>query len=131
MAKKTALLVAAAVASSLTLLLAPAIGLGGWRGDSAPVKGVKVRVMDNFFEPRSTGVPQGGKVVWLWRGTSRHNVRFTRVPPNANRRGSRTKIHGRWSKSFEVPGLYRYVCTLYSGMRGTITVKAPKKNGEG
>jgi plastocyanin len=102
---------------------------------SAPVgaaghKRATVRVMDNFFDARSTTLEQDGKVTFVWKGTSRHNVHFTKVPAGASRKGARTRREGDWSRRFSKPGLYRYVCTLFAGMRGTITVKAPP-SGEG
>jgi plastocyanin len=84
-----------------------------------------VRVMDNFFDARSIGVAVGTKVTFVWRGSNRHNVRFTKVPASETRKGSKTLRHGRWSRTFSQPGLYRYACTLFSGMTGTITVKPP------
>ena len=93
-------------------------------------KRATVRVMDNFFDPRSAGVREGGKVRFVWKGTNRHNVRFTQVPPGASRKSSNKRRHGDWSRRFHKPGLYRYVCTLFAGMRGTITVKA-QTSGEG
>jgi plastocyanin len=122
MTAKTGFVVAAAAAVT-SLLIAPPV-LGGTRGTHAgPENRMKVRVMDNFFDPRSVTVPQEGRVVWTWKGTNRHNVRFTHVPKGASRRGSRTRADGRWSRSFGKPGLYRYVCTIYAGMRGNVTVK--------
>ena len=61
---------------------------------------------------------QGGKVT------------FTKVPPGASGKNSGTKRAGRWSRRFYKPGLYRDTCTLFAGMRGTITVKPPTV-GEG
>jgi plastocyanin len=84
-----------------------------------------VRVNDNFFDPRSVTVAQDAKVTFTWKGSNRHNVRFTKVPAGETRKGSKTLRHGRWSRTLSRPGLYRYVCTLFSGMRGTITVKPP------
>jgi plastocyanin len=84
-----------------------------------------VRVMDNFFDPRSVSVAQGAKVTFAWRGSNRHNVRFTKVPAGETRKGSKVMRRGRWSRTFSQPGLYRYYCTLFSGMRGTITVNPP------
>jgi plastocyanin len=122
----------AVLASIAGALLVSASGVAGTGGGatSAQDATVKVRVQDNFFDPRSVGVAQGGRVAFVWKGSNRHNVRFTKVPPGASRRGSRTKTHGHWSRSLSKPGLYRYVCTLFSGMRGTITVKPPT-TGEG
>jgi plastocyanin len=84
-----------------------------------------VRVMDNFFDPRSVDAPQGAKVTFVWRGSNRHNVRFTKVPKGASRKGSKTLRQGRWSRTLRQAGVYRYVCNIFSGMRGTITVKPP------
>jgi plastocyanin len=88
----------------------------------------KVRVMDNFFDARSVTVPEDSKVTFVWKGENRHNVRFTKVPKGASRKGSKTKRDGRWARKFAKAGVYRYVCTLFSGMRGTITVKPPEAN---
>lgn len=86
----------------------------------------RVTVKDNFFEARSLTLPKGGRVIWTWKGENRHNVTFTRVPDKLSRRGSPTKRHGRWRRSFYRPGLYKYVCTLFTGMRGSINVGSPK-----
>ena len=127
MKAKFALAAAAATALGFMLISVPVIARpgGGPAATAAGQKHAKVRVMDNFFDPRSAGVAQDEKVTFVWKGTNRHNVRFTKVPQGASRKGSRTKRDGRWSRRFSKPGLYRYVCTLFSGMRGTITVKAP------
>jgi plastocyanin len=118
--------VAASVAASLVVSV-PVIArtVDGGKPSVTGDKQAWVRVMDNFFDPRSVGVPQGAKVTFVWRGSNRHNVRFTKVPAGETRKGSKTLRHGRWSRTFSQPGVYRYVCTLFSGMRGTITVKPP------
>jgi plastocyanin len=99
-------------------------------GAKAGEKPSRVRVMDNFFDPRSVGVGPGTKVTFVWKGRNRHDVRFTKVPKGVSRKGSKIRRTGRWSRTFPKPGLYRYVCTLFSGMRGTITVK-PLAGGNG
>jgi plastocyanin len=129
MAKTIALTSAAAAAATLTLLLLASPGLGGTARSPAASqpadKPVKIKVEDNFFDPRSTSVDQDGRVVWTWKGSNRHNIVFTKVPSGASRRGARTRTEGRWKRSFGIPGLYRYVCRIYAGMRGTITVSKP------
>ncbi len=87
------------------------------------VKPQKVWVHDNFFDRRSIQVAPSEKVVWVWKGANRHNVRFTKVPKGAARGGSKTKTEGRWRRTFKIEGNYRYICKLYTGMRGTITVR--------
>ena len=120
------LALSAAVAGSV-LIAVPVVARTGSDGAATATKDkhTKVRVMDNFFDPRSIGAVQDEKVQFTWKGSNRHNVRFTKVPAGASRKGSKIKREGRWSRSFGKPGLYRYVCTLFSGMRGTITVKPP------
>jgi plastocyanin len=126
--------VAAAVAASVAASLAASLVISvpviartvdGGKPSGTGGKRAWVRVMDNFFDPRSVGVAQGARVTFVWRGSNRHNVRFTKVPAGETRKGSKILRHGRWSRTFSQPGLYRYVCTLFSGMRGTITVNPP------
>ena len=82
----------------------------------------KVVVRDNFFEPRSVNLHKGDKVVWVWRGENSHNVTFVKVPKGAGKRGAETRDHGKWSRVFRKRGLYKYICTIHAGMRGTIDV---------
>ena len=125
--RKYAFAAASATVAASVVICVPVIAQTDG-GPSAGPKGEKrawVRVMDNFFDPRSVGVSQGTKVTFNWKGSNRHNVRFTKVPAGASRKGSKTLRYGRWSRTLMQPGVYRYVCTLFSGMRGTITVKQP------
>ena len=84
----------------------------------------RVLVHDNYFEPRSTEVLEGGLVTWKWRAMNRHSIRFTKVPEGASRRGASIREDGRWKRRFHRPGVYRYVCKVWSGMRGSVTVRA-------
>jgi plastocyanin len=92
---------------------------------AAGEKRTTVRVMDNFFDARSATIAPGANVTFVWKGTNRHNVRFTKVPAGTSKKGSKARRTGEWSRRFWKPGVYRYVCTLFDGMRGTITVKKP------
>jgi plastocyanin len=100
-------------------------------GDSAGITAAKpvvaktrVSVHDNYFEPRSTEVVEPALVTWKWRGENRHNIRFTKVPEGASRKGASVRTEGRWKRRFHRPGVYRYVCKVWSGMRGSVTVRA-------
>ena len=84
----------------------------------------RVLVKDNYFEPRSTEVLEGGQVIWKWRGENRHSIRFTKVPDGASRKGAALRAEGNWKRTFHRPGVYRYVCKVWSGMRGSVTVRA-------
>ena len=124
-------LVAAVVAGVSAFASGHAAGLGDAGRDAAisqdvPAK-AKVLVKDNFFEPRSTEVVEGGRVTWSWRDMNRHNVSFTKVPKGASRKGSKTLSEGRWKRTFRKPGVYRYVCRLWAGMRGTVAVRPEPK----
>ena len=127
MARKIALTVALG-AAGIVALLQPAAPGWGWprslpQATGAADKPVRIRVEDNFFDPRSASVALEKPVVWTWKGTNRHNVVFTKVPDGESRKGAKTRTEGRWKRVFETPGLYRYVCRIYAGMRGTVTVK--------
>ena len=122
---KPILLTATAAAILAAVLVSVPVGARTGVAAGEGEKRTTVRVMDNFFDPRSETIEPGGRVTFVWKGTNKHNVRFTKVPEGANRKGSRTRRKGDWSRRFWKTGLYRYVCTLYDGMRGTITVKPP------
>jgi plastocyanin len=126
-----ALLAVSAAVIGSALIAVPVIArtADGADTSAAKEKQKKVRVMDNFFDPRSIGVLEDEKVSFVWKGSNRHNVRFTKVPAGASRKGSKIKRAGRWTRGFGKPGLYRYVCTLFSGMRGTISVNPPPAEG--
>ena len=87
-----------------------------------PPRKARVLVKDNYFEPRSLEIADEGRVYWKWRGENRHNVRFTKVPRGASRKGAKTRTGGHWKRSFRRPGVYRYVCRQWAGMRGTVSV---------
>ena len=107
-----------------------AVGLGGTdevsTAQDVPVK-ARVFVQDNYFEPRSTEILDEGEVVWRWRGQNKHSIRFTKVPARAGRKGVGLRVKGKWKRQFHKPGVYRYVCTQWSGMRGSVTVRKPPK----
>jgi plastocyanin len=127
MSKRRAL-PAASVAVLLALAGTQAVGSERPGGQVSATQDVpvtaRVLVKDNYFEPRSTEVAEGGLVTWKWRGMNRHNIRFTKVPEGASRKGASVRTEGRWKRKFKRPGVYRYVCKVWSGMRGSITVRA-------
>jgi plastocyanin len=86
----------------------------------------RVAIRDNFFDPRSVSIEEDDKVTWSWRGDNSHNVTFTKVPKTASKNGADTRREGRWSRRFRKRGLYKYVCTIHSGQRGSIEVVRPE-----
>jgi plastocyanin len=98
-------------------------GQGGVTATQSPPKKERVLVEDNYFDPRSTEIVAGGEVIWRWRGENKHSIRFTKVPARAGRKGAKLRAEGKWRRKFHRPGVYRYVCTVWSGMRGSVTVR--------
>ena len=123
---------AGALAATAVFLCVQATGLARPGGDAGAAqsevpKQARVYVKDNYFEPRSTEILEGGQVIWKWRGMNRHNIRFTKVPDRAARKGASLRSSGKWKRTFHRPGVYRYVCKVWSGMRGSVTVRAEPK----
>jgi plastocyanin len=120
---------AAGLAAVLTFVPLPAAVLGepapeGTIAQEPPPAKAKVLVKDNYFEPRSVEITDDGHVGWKWRGVNKHNIRFTKVPRGASRKGARTRTDGYWKRTFHRPGAYRYVCKHWAGMRGTVIVRS-------
>ncbi len=119
---------AAALAATTVFfcLQAAGIALPGGSTESAqqevPAK-ARVLVKDNYFEPRSSEVLEDGQVIWKWRGANRHSIRFTKVPDGTARKGASLRSEGKWKRTFHRPGVYRYVCKVWAGMRGSVTVR--------
>jgi plastocyanin len=118
---------AAALAATVTFICLQASVVGKADTNAAvrqaePPRKARVLVKDNYFEPRSLEIADDGRVYWKWRGENRHNLRFTKIPKGTSRRGAKTRTEGYWKRSFRKPGVYRYVCRQWAGMRGTVTV---------
>ena len=100
-------------------------------------KGV-VTMSDMGFLPKTLVVNAGDKVVWKNTSEVTHNVVAdpskalyrvdVKLPSGVRPFGSEYLQSGQFfSRVFDAPGIYRYVCTLHeaSGMKGIIIVKAP------
>jgi plastocyanin len=90
-----------------------------------------VEVLDNSFRERDLVVPVGTEVVWTDGGRNEHDVtpsEFEADPAKAPWGITAPDFAeaGTYSRVFDVPGVYAYVCTLHGvadkGMAGTITV---------
>jgi nitrite reductase (NO-forming) len=97
-----------------------------------------VSMSDMGFLPRSLVVNAGERVVWKNTSEVTHNVVAdpskalykvdVKLPSGVRPFGSEYLQPGQsFSRVFEVPGIYHYVCTLHegSGMKGVIIVKGP------
>lgn len=113
------------VASLLLLgglgLTGVACGGGGGGGSSSDAAPGEVLVVDNEFEPKRAEVAVGDTVTWRFEGTQRHNI----SPIGDNRKtweASKVQKEGTFTWTFDEAGTYKYVCTLHSGMTGSVTV---------
>ena len=95
-----------------------------------------VGMSDMGFLPQTIVINAGEKVVWTNSSQVTHNVVAdpgravfpvdVKLPSGVNPFGSGILLPGQtFSRAFDVPGIYRYVCTLHetSGMKGVIIVR--------
>jgi plastocyanin len=116
----TATLIAAAAVA------VPTLGTGfaeatAEKGPEAQAAVKRIAVKDDFFKPRRSRAPRG-KVTFRWRGNGFHNVVF-RAAPGRNPRACGLRSGGRCTRRLKRRGVYRFVCTIHSGMRGRIRVR--------
>ena len=79
-----------------------------------------VAVKDDFFKPKSLTIVKGTRVVWTWRGESRHNVVVAQGPSEFR---SKIKREGTYGHTFKKTGTWQIVCTVHSGMNMNVVVK--------
>jgi nitrite reductase (NO-forming) len=95
-----------------------------------------VGMSDMGFLPQTIIINAGEKVTWTNSSQVSHNVIAdpgravfpidVKLPVGVNPFGSGMLLPGQtFSRTFDVPGIYRYVCTLHetSGMKGVIIVR--------
>lgn len=85
--------------------------------DPAPSPSGAIGVIDNDYQPRSRTVEVGSTVSWINNGQLPHTVTA------AGQFDSGFMMAGdTWSRTFNTPGTFNYVCTLHPEMTGTIIV---------
>jgi plastocyanin len=112
--------------NNITGKLVAALALGALLAacvDDAPTTpppvtdGPTVTIEDMHFTPSQVTIEAGDTLTWVWNdGVMSHNV-------SGDGFESETQSDGSFSHTFDVPGDFPYVCTLHSGMRGTVTVE--------
>jgi plastocyanin len=101
-------LLAVSIAAAGGIAMIPGAGAQG-------VDKARVRVVDFKFNPETTRISKGGKVVWVFK-EGLHNVTFKSFK-------SRTKGSGTYSHTFRRVGRYRYRCTVHPpDMDGVVRV---------
>lgn len=100
---------------------------------------VAIGMSDMGFLPKTLVINAGEKVTWTNTSEVTHNVVADpsravfpvdiKLPSGVSPFGSNMLQPGQsYSRTFNVPGIYHYVCTLHetSGMKGIIIVKGPQ-----
>ena len=86
-------------------------------GAPAPAPSGAISVIDNDYQPRSRTVTVGSTVSWVNNGVLPHTVTA------AGQFDSGIMMAGdTWSRTFNSPGTFDYICTLHPEMTGTIIV---------
>lgn len=106
-----------AVGTALVVAATACDDAGSSATSEAPVAGTEVAVVDNDFEPAALEVEAGDTVTWTWEGGNQHDVAFDQV-------ASEIQTGGTWTRTFDEPGEYDYLCTVHPNMQGTVVVTA-------
>jgi plastocyanin len=89
------------------------------RGQAAVADGTHV-VVDNFsFAPATASVPVGTTVTWTNRDDIPHNV----VSPEQKFKSPVLDTNEKFSHTFDVPGTYKYYCSIHPRMTGQVVVR--------
>lgn len=106
----------------LALVAAPvAAGVATSPGPAGAAASRTVVIKDFAFKPSAITVSKGTTVTWRFSdGNTRHNV-----TSKGTRRfkSSGSKATGTHRVTFRKSGLYRYVCSLHFGMKGSVRVR--------
>lgn len=110
--------------TTAALLISGSLALAGCASDQeaaspADEQAPAVDVVDFAFEPEEISVPVGTTVEWTYTedGSSRHTVTFDDGEASGDLDPGDT-----YTRTFDAPGAYPYVCFYHPNMTGTVTV---------
>lgn len=99
---------------------------GGMMGDGAGEEGRVVLISQNAFAPERITVPVGATVTWWNMDGVSHTVTMgehgEQHPMGAMDSGLMGHM-GRWSQTFNTPGVFEYHCDSHPYMTGTVVVE--------
>ena len=81
---------------------------------------VTVSITDGEFDPRQVEVAVGGSVTWVNDDGTPHLL--VSMTPNVIHSPLIGKA-GSYTRSFDVPGEYRYYCNIHNSMKGVVVVR--------
>ncbi len=100
----------------------PIVAAAALVGSSAQAAGGKSVVLKNIaFSPAKLTVARGTRVTFRFQdGNTNHNVHSVGTK---RFKGASTRSSGSYTVRLTKAGVYRYMCTLHPGMKGSITVR--------
>jgi plastocyanin len=107
--------VARALLVPLLLVVTVAACGGDDSGGSSSAGPGQVEVKDNQFSPKKITIAPGDTVTWTFKGSSAHNVTFDDF-------NSKLMKSGTFEHTFDSAGSFSYLCTVHTGMTGTVEV---------
>jgi plastocyanin len=99
-------------AAAVLLVLGTACG-----DDTTSPNEVVIEMRDNVFFPATTTIQRGTSVRWRNTGNTAHNS--TRL---GTWQSGTVNPGQSFTRVFDTPGVFEYLCTLHAGMTGTVTV---------
>ncbi len=76
----------------------------------------QVQIKDYKFQPAQITIQSGGTVTWTNQDTMLHDVKFKDSGSPDMKKGEQ------YSKTFDKPGTYDYICEIHPGMKGKVIV---------
>lgn len=76
----------------------------------------QVQIKDYKFQPSEITIQSGGTVTWTNSDTMIHDVRFKDSESPDMKKGEQ------YSRTFDKPGTYDYICEIHPAMKGKVTV---------
>lgn len=114
--------VAVACGGSATSTVAPATSPPASAAPSSqsPAGGTAVTIAGFAFAPPALTVKVGTTVTWANQDTATHTVKWDDDSPAS---GSLTAGGTPYTRTFDAPGTFAYVCGIHSSMKGAIVVE--------
>ncbi len=76
----------------------------------------QVQIKDYKFQPAEVTIQKGGTITWTNADTAVHDVKFKDSESPDLKKG------GQYSRTFDKPGTYDYLCEVHPAMKGRVIV---------
>ncbi len=85
-------------------------------GPALAATAAQVQIKDYKFQPAQITIQSGGTVTWTNQDTMLHDVKFKDSESPEMKKGEQ------FSRKFDKPGTYDYICEIHPGMKGKVIV---------